>query len=339
MLSFFRVAKSCFALSISFLLFSCGHEILQPVVSQEDLTISGDRIAFSSRDQYRQTLEKLSTKEGYKEITSRLENKGFRSLKSYFRENNSDTLHFPSEIYEILNENLEYSISDTIYRYDVSRKVKYAFSKNETDAYTKAKNGLNPGDRYIFSRFNSTPVEMRSTGGRVSISEKGIDARHQKEFMIHQYNMGSASGRRKYVHELWAYYEASGLQMSSQAIVESYLFLQIKLEKKANTGWNNATEARYVWCNIYGDSEVITKSNPNTWDPATNKTTFRFSEMFPTVGTVKLTLHKFTYMWWWEVGAETIKHQFSVEVNGSITQEIVGGIPMDSWTNEGYPLW
>lgn len=318
-----------------FFLTSCEKEALS---NEENISVVNGRLVFSSSRQFEQTLGRVSKIEDEEKFRKKFLESEFTSLRSLVARTKSDTFPFPSCYYNLLNSNLEYQVADTVYRYDMLERVKFAIPLKELDEFknidTKTRN------KYIVARFQiDSPTTTNSKSGRVTMNGNALDGRHQKEFFQERYLENVVRGRRKYVHELMTYSERiieSGLVMR----VKCYSYLLVKMEWMSSSGWKDAGEIRYVTLKINGDSHLSTTSDPVGWvdpvdltTPVSNRKDFSFNTLAIASGVHKIELQRFSYI------SPYQDHYFNITVSGSIEQLVVGDLLSNSWNNTGNPLW
>ncbi|SDM92026.1 hypothetical protein [Siphonobacter aquaeclarae] len=297
--------------------------------TDNSISVIGGRLRFANEKLFRMTLMDLSDAKRSK-ITKSLLPENFESIGKQVEVAGRDTLPFPACYYPVLNSNMEYQVADTIFRYDLTKRVKYAIPSSDMSEFENNEIGR---DKYVVAQFSSNVLQMpASKSGRSYLTNIEIDARHQKEFYLEQYNGLPAQGRRKYVHELVTYQE---IMLVGNRVVVAYLDLRIKLESKARTGWDPTNEARHISYSLTGETKVLTSSSPSTWYPQNNQNNININDVIVSFSDLKIPLQQFSYAM---VGSQA-GHYFSVELNGFISQQVNGDVPQNAWINSGYPLW
>lgn len=300
----------------------------------QDIKVENERLVFRNNSTFDNFVKALQRKQPGDSPMSR--HSGFVSLEQVIRQNTTDTLPFPAYFYYFLNSRLEYQVADTVFKYDVTKGIKYGVPVTEGAVLNNLNDGTDIDPKYIKARFGlSSNGIVSSKGGRVGIGADEINARYQNEFR--QMSNGSTFGSRmKFVHELVTYYEDLDPQIAPRRnILKRYvghLMLRIKLEYWGS-GWKPASEYRYLTCHIWGNSKAVKIGTTGTIEQSTVNSDFDYSDYSIIRWDYKIPLHRFEYSYY------EPNHYFLVEVNGNIKQQILGDDPSNEWNTSGAPLW
>jgi hypothetical protein len=332
---------------------SCKKEPFQkenPVQASlaEGIRTANGRLVFKDNEAFYKTMEVLDKSND--ETRVNFEKKpGFISFRNAINNVAEDhaysvaeteLMNMPPAIQLMLNSNGEVQVGNDIIWYNNGTK----YYVPETDAAQLEKIKQNP-DMAAAAKKSSYFLKFSKPKSNTGTSSGGIvpnwvylsnsaDARHQREF----WQNSPAAGNRKYVHELGVYtdYYYVAPNTCGQATYSYYTgcYLYIKMEWRGRR-WKPAGETREINYNINcsGSTSVargcgIVDNFGFNVNPVANTTSN---------GTYTITMFTFSNLTVSNSGYYPIG--WSVNVEGTIYQHVVGDVTSNEWYNTGYPLW
>ncbi len=247
-------------------------------------------------------------------------------------------LKLPPGIRSLLNANAEIQIGDTIIWYN--NGIKYYIPGASEAELQRIKVHPEQARLKAMYEIKTAPVRLNTNDQDITAPasiylSNSADARHQYEF----WQQAPAAGWRKYVHEVAAYtdyaYVAPNTCGQATYWYNTGCYLYIKLEWKGRRGWNPAGESRNISYNLTCSGSSASPRGCGIVDYLGFYTT----PVGSTTQSSNLTLVLGT------AGGYTVSSSgyypigWTLSVEGSISQNVVGDVPSNAWTNTGYPLW
>jgi hypothetical protein len=257
-----------------------------------------------------------------------------------FTEAESDLRKLPQGLQTMLNKAGEVQIGDSIVWYN--KNVKHYVAATDEAALQNVKQ--HPTDATVRGGYGfrfDMPVKQNIGGGKGDdpipswIGLNGTDARHQRQF----WQNSPAAGWRKFVHEVGAftdyYYQSSNICGQPTYYYYTGCYLYIKMEWKGCCNWKPAGENRVINYNLTcsGNSSVARGCGIVDYlgfYTTPSGSTVQNSQLNLTLGTSSgFTVSNPSYypIYW------------SLNVEGTIYQYVVGDSQYNEWYNTGYPLW
>jgi hypothetical protein len=297
------------------------------------VTVENGRLAFTTNEDYYKYIDAVkpetSGKEGFRSL--------YTALKEGYKKTDSDPalsatladldqFEFPSGFLATLNEKGEVKIGNEIIWYHQGKK--YWIPAGDEANLESVKQ--NP------ERIKKSFAVVTSTlkNARTNLDIRGLDARHQKEWLpisvvTGQPMVGSA---RKMVHEIYGRFDPyTDPTLPGVPLYNAYLILRMKMEWRGCCDWNpNASEERTVTINVNGFANLPGMSRFSTYTLGPN---FNVSHSRVTRENVDVTLASVNGL-----GGLT-NNNWDVEISGSIVSQFNGDLPQNAFNNVGYPLW
>jgi hypothetical protein len=323
----------------------------QPAIVKTDPSIRSvnGRLAFENTATFYKIMEQLdkSSAGEINEFEQMYQHASFRTTinnvaEDYtFTEDELSLRKLPQGLQTMLNKAGEVQIGDSIVWYN--KNVKHYVAAADEAALQNVKQ--HPTDATVRGGYGlrfDMPVNQDIVGGNendplpssVGLSN-GTDARHQKQF----WQNSPAAGWRKFVHEVGAftdyYYQSSNICGQPTYYYYTGCYLYIKMEWKGCCNWKPAGENREINYNLTcsGNSSVARGCGIVDYlgfYTTPSGSTVQNSQLNLTLGTSSgFTVSNPSYypIYW------------SLNVEGSIYQHVVGDSQYNEWYNIGYPLW
>lgn len=324
-----KVYFSLFCLFSISLFFGCKNNIDETGFESID-----DSIVYSSSQgvvNFENGILKFTTQKSFDEYVEKLYNdndffndmsdKLGKYLLSGYVDNLNDIQQFivenvPSKHAFLLNKDGAYIIADKYIKFGKGEYYVIPLSEMERidiDNIDKFRDKIEVGV------YSLKPAVLGDYGNaRINLNLGAKDGRHQYEFN----QVSPVAGKRKYVHEIYAYSQT----IPTTGVTRTDLHLVIKLEYEGTRAFGGKE-----W-RIAGNDRTVTYNI--TWDGNENGNAFSGSASNSFNTTVAPTiLFRTFYTSSWSA------NYVEIEVGGSISQQIVGDIIANKWTNSGSPLW
>jgi len=282
----------------------------------EGIKREGNRLAFSSHDEFSKTVKELDNLYG-KEFEKWQNDLRFKSLASMphdtlqIVEDMSMRDNLPASYRSLLNEDGEVIINDSIRWWTPEGRI-YSVPKGNEEKLKAIKNNP-PRDK--FKTFNVSACPLPTTAGRIFLNLNSIDARHQSEFFL--------GAKHKHVAELYTVTEEGGT-------VAVYLRIKIEWLSCRTLGWFSCA---YVW-RTSGLARTISYDITGYVkydDRAQHTKLFRYSLSEANASFD----HNLRIADFGMFRSHNLVHPIEIELSGSITQTTHG----HTCKFEGSPLW
>lgn len=284
------------------------------------LKVENNRFIFENNEHFFNTLSSLNLK-NESELAEFINSHKLKSLHTSLLNSEDEnsfyaSLSLPYQL--ILNDNAEFQIDGKVLKCNSDGTIINVMN-NE------------PYGTIELSISNHNQLEPSSEAIRNTITMSGgVNAMHQREFQQQSYQGKIAKGKRKYVHEIVV--ETSYFPNGKIFSYKSTAYVRIKLEWKGSGSWKKAGELRNIAYNLgftyslNGVKNIYGVEMP--YRNGHNKNASRSS-----VNDITVLIDEAT-------GVTTSNRiNWTMTVNGWISQQIVGDVASNYWKNEGYPLW
>jgi hypothetical protein len=322
------------------------NETPAPATLSENIKTSNGRLVFKDNDAFYKTMEYLD-KSGETARADFQEQYGFTSFGKAIQ-NEPDTydhtpdentlMNMPPAIQTLLNRDAEVQVGDDIVWYNNGTK----YYVPETDAAQLEQIKQNPAladkKSSYFLEYNKPKNNATSDNGGITPNwiylNNGADARHQLQF----WQNAPAAGWRKYVHGVSSYtdYYYVASNTCGQPTYQYYTacYLDIKMEWKGSK-WRPAGETRQITCNLTCQGSTTVARGCGIVDyPG-----FYITPVISTTSNTTYTITMGSYFGYTVSNSAYYPIGWSINVEGTIYQHVVGDVLSNQWYNTGFPLW